>query len=219
MKVNGKEVPQGWHEVTYLRYALAMAETDSNAIAAALIGIEADLFEQMHPAQIELIMSRLSFWFEPIPVLTEFEPVDIGKASWEKMNAANDAFKANASNHYLAAIDLVKIYYSHEISDWLVGEALPYVIDLFEQFERFSEQFAGLTSDTPNDTQIAAGIEKIHAFGVFGNLDAIAKGNVLEYDVILQQPAITIYFKMLLDKVKSDYVEEYQRLMAFANKP
>lgn len=207
-------IPEGWHEVTWARYVLALPESDEMGIASALTGLPIAVVFEMR----DLIIPRLSFWGDPIPPLCDPEPIDIGQRSWEDMNNANAAFSANASNHYGAAIDVVRIYYGFDITDELVGYAMPYVLHLFEQFAAFGERFEDLGKDVPDDNMVAAGIDKLHAFGWFPTLDALAKGNILDYDLILQQPAITVYSKLLLDMVTRNYTDELNRINAFSSK-
>jgi hypothetical protein len=192
-----------------------ISETTPEKMASALVGFDITLLRIEHTA---LILSKLEFMSTPIYFLNEIEPIDIGLESWEKMNNSNTQFAKCPNNHYLAAIEVVKIYYGIDISKELAGYAMPYVADLFAQFDAFGERFSDLGNDVPDDNMIAAGIEKINAFGFFPTLDTLAKGNILEYDVILQQPAITVYSKLLLDKTIRDYTQELNRINAFLHK-
>ena len=208
-------IPDGWHDVTWDMYVAAMGLSDTTDIAAALIGVD---LSGMRPEHIALIVSRLSFWNEPIPPLADVDPIDIGLRSWEDMNSANKAFASTPSNHYAAGAEVVRIYYGIDISGDPVGYAMPFVTHLFDQFDSFGKRFEDLGKDVPDDNMIAAGIEKINAFGFFPTLDTLAGGRVLDYDLILQTPAITIYSRLLLDMVKRDYVNELNRINAFINR-
>jgi len=62
-------------------------------------------------------------------------------------------------------------------------------------------------TDKPNDNEIAAGIEKIQSFGWFATLHALAKGDVLKYNPILETKASEIYTTLLLEKTEREYSE------------
>jgi hypothetical protein len=74
-------------------------------------------------------------------------------------------------------------------------------------------------TDKPNDNEIAAGIEKIQQFGWFATLHALAKGDVLKYDPILEKKAIDIYTTLLLEKTEREYSENLQYFNSKTDKP
>lgn len=217
IRANGEDrvIPEGWHDVTWAMYLRAVGLTEPHEIISAVIGI--DILSLRHE-HLELVMSRFTFWNTPIPPLAEPEPIDIGLRSWEDMNKANAVFAANPSNHYNAAAEVVRIYYGEDVTDEPVGYALPFITHILHQFDTFGKRFEDLGKDVPDDNMVAAGVDKINAFGWFPTLDTLASGDVLKYDLILQTPAITIYSKLLLDMVRSDYVKELNRLQSFAAK-
>jgi len=72
-------------------------------------------------------------------------------------------------------------------------------------------------NDEADYNEIAAGIEKIQAFGWFATLHALAKGDVLKYQPILDKEAIDIYTTLLLEKTEREYSEELQYLNSKTN--
>ena len=74
-------------------------------------------------------------------------------------------------------------------------------------------------SDEPNDNEIAAGIEKIQRFGFFATLHALAKGDPLKYNALLQTAANEIYTTLLLEKTERDYSENLQYYNSKTNTP
>lgn len=66
-------------------------------------------------------------------------------------------------------------------------------------------------NDKPDYNEEAAGIAKVQAFGWFATLHALAKGDVLKYQPILDKEAIDIYTTLLLEKTEREYSENLQR--------
>ena len=67
--------------------------------------------------------------------------------------------------------------------------------------------------------EIAAGIEKIQAFGWAATLKALAKGDPLKYQPLLNMDAIEIYTTLLMEKTEREYSEELQYLNSKTNQP
>tara|TARA_R110000823_G_scaffold107593_1_gene226500 strand:- start:181 stop:417 length:237 start_codon:yes stop_codon:yes gene_type:complete len=74
-------------------------------------------------------------------------------------------------------------------------------------------------TDQPNDNELAAGIEKIQRFGWFATLHALAKGDVLKYNPILETKASEIYTTLLLEKTEREYSENLQYFNSKTDKP
>jgi hypothetical protein len=150
----------------------------------------------------------VAFLTEPPPLPPVTMAVDVAQRSWEDWNAATAAINA-ANPQLLAAPEVVRIYTGR--TGWPLLDLLAHWSHVTEQMDAHIERFSDLFNQQPDENEVAAGIDRIQKFGWFGTLDALADGDPLKYDPILQTPVITIHTKLLLDMVKGDYLRNLKQ--------
>lgn len=208
VRINDRTVtlPQGWHEATIEHVAAAHTSETVGDLLTALLGV--DPAQHAHPSALVLMAEAVAFLTEPAPMPPVTVPVDVPQRSWEDWNAATAALNTS-DPQILAAPEVVKVYTGR--TDWPILDLLAHWSHIIEQMDAHIERFADLFNQRPDENETAAGIDKIQAFGWFGTLDALAGGDPLRYDPILQTPVITIHTKLLLDMVKNEYLRKLNR--------
>ena len=64
----------------------------------------------------------------------------------------------------------------------------------------------------PTGKQLAAGIENLNKFGLFGTIDSLADGDVLKHKAVINLPYHYIFTKLLYEKTKAEYTEAAMKL-------
>lgn len=62
----------------------------------------------------------------------------------------------------------------------------------------------------PTKEEVAAGVKRFDKFGVMNLIDALANGNVLQYDSVLYIEYNTIYIKLLMNKEQALFTRRMQ---------
>lgn len=65
----------------------------------------------------------------------------------------------------------------------------------------------------PTSEQRRAGIERFNKYGMFNIVDALAKGDVLKWEQVLELDYNTVYLKLLKEKDESIFQEAYTKIM------
>ena len=65
----------------------------------------------------------------------------------------------------------------------------------------------------PTGEQRRAGIERFNKYGMFNIVDALAKGDVLKWEQVLELDYNTVYLKLLKEKDESIFQEAYTKIM------
>lgn len=197
--------PTKWEDVTLEKY-LEIHNLPEKSIASI-----SKFYSGCSTNKTLLILSFMSVPFEP--VIPDGFKIKIGRETWGKLeNARIEIGKLNEENPnfiYLY-IKLIEIYSNFETAKINCIEGIGLGKYLFEKITDFFEQFKELTEKEEDAAADIAGTEDLDALGFLVSLDELAKGDVLKYDELLKQPALTIYRKFLLDKRKAKFQRNYQ---------
>jgi hypothetical protein len=79
------------------------------------------------------------------------------------------------------------------------------MFDFFERFKRLNEK--ELT-----DLEESAGIEVFDKYGFFNTVYALANGDVLKFDQILETPAETIFMTLMFEKDKRKFEKNLKNI-------
>jgi hypothetical protein len=199
-------LPTCWAEATLEHVATATTCPTLGDLLTAMLGI--DPVPHTSDIALSVMADAVLFLTEPPPLPPITCPVDVPQMSWENWNEANSALNA-ANPQLLAAPEVVRVYTGR--TDWPLLDLLAHWSHIIEQMDAHIERFADLFNQTPDENELAAGIDRIQKFGWFGTLDALAGGDPLKYDPLLLTPVITVHTKLLLDMVKGDYLRNLKQ--------
>ena len=79
------------------------------------------------------------------------------------------------------------------------------------EVKKIIEKEKALTYE-PTGKQLAAGIENLNKFGIFGTIDSLADGDVLKHNDVINLPYHYIFTKLLYEKTKAEYTEAAMKL-------
>lgn len=205
----GKEViefPTKWEDISIKRYH-EITQLEKNTIASI-----SEYYSGLSTEKTNQILSFMQVPF--IPVIPQGFTINIGKESWGKIESARieiTKIDEEQPNFLSLYIRLIEIYTNFAIDEVNCVEGVGLGKYLFECLSKFFEQFKELgENDEDEDIAELAGKGELDALGFLVSLDELAKGDVLKYDELLKQPALTVYRKFLLDKRKAKFQKNYQ---------
>lgn len=198
-------LPTKWSDITLSKY-LEIHSLEDKSISAI-----SKLYCGCVTVETLSVLKFMTKDFEP--VIPDGFSINIGRESWGKLENARiqlsglDEAKPDFITMYS---NLIKIYTKFEPDKISCIEGIGLGKYLFESITTFFEQFKELTEKEEDAAADIAGTEDLDALGFLVSLDELAKGDVLKYDELLKQPALTIYRKFLLDKRKAKFQKNYQ---------
>lgn len=197
--------PTKWEDITLEKY-IEIHNLPEKSIASISIH-----YSSLYTAQTLAILSFMQTAFEP--VIPDGFSIKIGRETWGKLEKSRiEIGKLNEENPNFIYLykKLIEIYTIFEADKISCVEGVGLGKYLFEKITEFFEQFKELTEKEEDAAADIAGTEDLDALGFLVSLDELAKGDVLKYDELLKQPALTIYRKFLLDKRKAKFQRNYQ---------
>lgn len=145
----------------------------------------------------------------------EIESIIIGALPWGKLEAAKQIILNSNSISIIPAIpEVILLYCDIDIRNLPIPESYPIAICFANKLEAFFSKYTILNEYRPNSDQLLAGVERLSQYGFFTTLHALAKGNPLNYDQMLEQPADNIYQTLVLDYELSRYQEKYHKILS-----
>jgi hypothetical protein len=181
-----------------------------------------DLVLQFDDFSLQKIKPHLNFIDEPILLIKSVPEtvanINIGDKSWSMLEASKMHIK-NSVNGLLTVSEslanVAQIYTGIDIMNMPFEDARPIAIYFRNQLETFFAKYKKLTEYKPTKEQVQAGISRFEKYGFFTTLHALAKGDLLKYDSILDQKASVVYQTLVIDYENSDYAKQ----LAEAHKP
>ena len=76
----------------------------------------------------------------------------------------------------------------------------------------YAKYFNEVLSQETNNEQELAGVKVFEQFGVFNIVDALAQGDVLRWDAVLQIECATVLIKMKLDQERNKFEQRLQKV-------
>lgn len=183
---------------------------------AVLSGLKPETVAQFDASAFEGLIPFLSFIDEvdslfsrPIPKY--IADLNIGLESWGKLESAKQLISLTNDIPMRAMPDVVKVYLPElDIMDQPMVKAYPIAGAFLKKMLDFFDKFKRLNDYQPSAEQKAAGLDKLNQYGFFATLHALAEGNPLNYDELLNQPADVIYQTLVMDFELSEYHKRYE---------
>lgn len=218
-------IRNSWAQVTYEEFTkiLENAKIDDPirrliCNTSVLSGLPVETIAQFDINVIRGIMPYLDFIDSVDGVLAKDVPehikqIDIGQQSWHKLEACKMLIQPLSGASLVPILPAIaKEYTGQDITHWKMPEAYPIARYFAQQLEKFFSKYTRLNDYVPEDDQRAAGLERLNQYGFFSTLHALAKGNPLHYDEMLNQPADVIYQTLVFDFELSEYQKRLTKL-------
>lgn len=181
-----------------------------------------DLVLQFDDFSIDKIRPHLVFIDNPSFLVKQIpenvKSINISDLPWSVLEAAKLSIRKSINGDITVGesfAEIVMLYAGIDIMPLPLEEARPIALYFREQLETFFDKYKKLTEFKPTSEQVQAGISRFEKYGFFTTLHALAKGDVLKYDSILQQKASIVYQTLVIDYENSDYAKQ----LADAHKP
>ena len=182
-----------------------------------LANMPIELVQKLNEFKVEQLKPFLEFLqdTETIkckPLSEEITNIKIGNETWHKIEQVKMLLKDVEPLD--VADKIVSIYLSIDIKELLMPEALGIVNYFFTEIKEFFAKFVRLNDYKPDNDELMAGVKQLDYLGYVNTLDALAQGNLLNYDGILNTNADTVYTKLLKDFETSEFGKRLNRLKA-----
>jgi hypothetical protein len=182
-----------------------------------LANMPIELAQKLNDFKIEQLKPFLEFLqdTETIkckPLSEEITNIKVGDETWHKIEQVKMLLKD--VDPLDVADKIVSIYMPIDIKELLMPEALGIVNYFFTEIKEFFAKFVRLNDYKPDNDELMAGVKQLDYLGYVNTLDALAQGNLLNYDGILNTNADTVYTKLLKDFETSEFGKRLNRLKA-----
>lgn len=145
----------------------------------------------------------------------EFESVNNLSYGFVKVEIQNQIKSLNFVELVRLALEEMKVIKTNEeIEKWDHNEILSFVLFLNDELERIAEIEVNELSTDPEPEMIQAGVHELNQFGELNTIDALAEGNILNYDLVLKQPYILVFSKLKKTKIENQIGKRLQEIHA-----
>jgi hypothetical protein len=182
-----------------------------------LANMPIELAQKLNEYKIEQLKPFLEFLqdTETIkckPLSEEITNIKVGNETWHKIEQVKMLLKDVEPMD--VADKIVSIYLPIDIKLMLMPEAIAIVNYFFTEIKEFFAKFVRLNDYKPDNDELQAGVRQLDYLGYVNTLDALAQGNLLNYDGILNTNADTVYTKLLKDFETSEFGKRLNKLKA-----
>lgn len=181
---------------------------------AILANMELKKVKRLKPVAIEMLKPFLEFLQDSeaircIQLPENISHIQIGDETWHKLEQVKMILKD--ADPIQVMPEIVKIYIDLDINELKMSEAMPIVNHFFLQLKDFFAKFVRLNDYKPTNDELMSGVRQLDYLGYVNTLDALAQGNLLNYDGILKTSADTVYTKLLKDFETSEYQKRLKK--------
>lgn len=162
-----------------------------------------ELLTMMNETQMFAI-SHLTGFLDSLDDLEYFcvdvEVVDIQTESYEKFELARQGMVGKL---YQQLYKIAKVYYPEEKN---TQKLLSIGYKLYVSIAKFLEIYKEMYEKTADDDEIAAGVERLNAFGPFAVAYNLAGRDLLKLNEILAQPLLSVYTALHFNFIEAQYM-------------
>lgn len=144
------------------------------------------------------------------PLHGEIAKISIGNETWHKIEQVKMLIKDQDT--LLVMPQVVSIYSDLDLNSMLMAGAMPIVNHFITQLQEFFNKFVRLNDYKPDNDELMAGVNQLNYLGYVNTLDALAQGNLLNYEGILETSADRVYTKLLKDFESSLFQKRLQKV-------
>jgi hypothetical protein len=144
------------------------------------------------------------------PLSEKITNIKVGNETWHKIEQVKMLLKDVEPMG--VADKIVSIYLPIDIKLMLMPEAIAIVNYFFTEIKEFFAKFVRLNDYKPDNDELMAGVNQLNYLGYVNTLDALAQGNLLNYEGILETSADRVYTKLLKDFESSLFQKRLQKV-------
>lgn len=212
------EVKTSWNDLTYSDF-LKIVGLDTIEVISILTGLTVDELAMLEPLSKQQLTNLLSF----VEKIEEEEVTckDIREESFGKKILLQE--KAKDDNKYemipyayaIYELDANDIKNSFDIALTkpfleVYHKGMNYIEQLTKVIDTENEQL----KHQPTSEQRRAGLDMFDEFGIINTINALAGGNILNYQKVLEIEYSTVFVYLKLKKTEAIYQENYTKIMS-----
>lgn len=202
-------IPTSWNDVMYSQWTKIQTETEEIKILSIITNIPTDLLINFNQGQIEKIGVLLSFLQTRLDFKSigkPINPINIKLCTWGQRIEAEQLLRKKSDD-----IDgIVKCY---KLNDMPIIEMFEMVLDIIEQLKIVIETEAKELSVPPTREQTLAGALMYEEFGVMNTIRAVAQGNILNFDKVLEIEYNVVFIYLKMAKTDTIFQTNYQKVL------
>lgn len=151
--------------------------------------------------------SKILRLVEPIPTTNELKNLKLSEVEYVKQNIDN-----------MGAITTIFQYLEGVDEKQLMKMKIVNFYGLFNSIMKQLEQILALEEEhlvsehTDFKWEAVEGSKRLGVLGILPMVDNLAGGDILKYDAILEQPYMTVFRKLMLDRIKSDIQKDMEKI-------
>lgn len=202
-------IPTSWNDVMYSQWTKIQSETDDIKILSIITNIPTELLINFNQGQLEMISGLLSFLQTPLDFDNIGKPsntINIKMKTWGQRIEAEQILRNKSDD-----IDgIVKCY---KLADMPIIEMFEMVLDIIEQLKEIIETESKELSIEPTREQKLAGVSMYDEFGIMNTIRAVAQGNILNFDKVLEIEYNVVFIYLKMAKTDSIFQTNYQKVL------
>lgn len=204
-------IPTSWYDVTYSQWNEIQNEKDELKLLSIISNIPIELLENFNKNQLEKIEIVLNFLQREIDfkeIGKPINPIDISRLSWGKRIEAEQILRNKTD-------DLNGIVKCYEVdTNKPIIEVFEIVLDIIEQLRMIVEKETKELHIEPTREQIMAGTSMYEEFGVMNSIRAVAQGNILNFDKVLEIEYNVVFMYLKMQKTDTIFQKNYQKILS-----
>lgn len=216
LKLNGKpfKVPTNFDDVN-AKQLHGLTDLKPKTLIENLTEIPSNLVDLMTADQVIQVSDLLSF-VESQPVMAQIkEEINVGSESWRKLELTKQVL--SKPEPYIA-VEVSRLYFGDQVFEWSAELLYGQTAQILQSLSVFLERFKELNEQDEYDPDdLEAGIKGLESFGVGAIRYSLAKGDVTKYDAIEQMDAESIYFTLLYEKAKGEFLRRKEIIIKRQN--
>lgn len=200
------KIPTSWKEVDI---SLIINCDSPKTELSLLSGIPEDLLNRIPGNYLFSLYQLIEFVNDPesiIEILEEVDCVNIEMLPYEKFEQAKAGIDEKL---YKTLYNLSMVYYPEEKNS---VRQMSLGFKILNQITVFLSHYEEMFKDEPENDEIAAGIDRVQAFGVWGTVYNLAGRDLLKMESVLQLPAINVYTALFYSYRERKFMEAYQKI-------
>ncbi len=205
------EVPTSWSDVTYKQWNDIQSEKDELTMLSIITNIPIELLNNFTQNQLEKIGIVINFLQTPIDfkdISKPVNPIDIKRQSWGKRIEAEQVLRNKADD-----INGIVKCYDVDINSPII-EVFEIVLDIIEQLKLIIETESKELHVEQTREQILAGSSMYEEFGVMNSIRAVALGNILNFDKVLEIEYNVVFMYLKMQKTDGIFQKNYQKAIS-----
>lgn len=211
-KINGKKykIPTAFSDVT-AKDLHQLKDVKPKTLLQVLAKIPESIIDLMSDEQVIALSDLMGFIHGYPQNMMLKEEVNVQKREWSKLELTKQAL-SHAEPHVV--VHVCKLYFGEEVMKWPVNLLYGQTAQILDSLSLFLDRYKELSeNDDYHPDDLEAGIKGLESFGAGAIRYSLAKGDVTKYEQIDNMSAESVYFTLLYEKAKGEYLKRKEMII------